>query len=556
MLTSLHIENIAVVEKTDISFAQGFNVLTGETGAGKSIVIDAISAIIGQRTSHDLIRTGADFAIVSAVFEQLGSSTVRSIGELGYSCEDNSLIIYRKIMSDGRNSVKINGMPATVAVLKKIGSLLINIHGQHDSLALFDAQKQLEFIDLVAENAELLAKYKSIYNQTKKTKSELDALISETDDKNQRADYLRYVISELEAAQIEPGEKDSLVQQRDMMRNSVTIAEQLNASYVLLNGDDYNEGVSSVIRQAASGIDTASKYMPDIAALSEKLSEFSYEIDEIASTVNQALSNIDFDPSLLENIELRLDYLYRLSKKYGSTEEDMIDFLEKSKSELSLIDNSEENIDKLRTKYEMLSQELKTASEKLSASRIKAAEKFETDVCSQLGFLDMPKVKFEVHIDAKEYSTDGCDNVAYFISTNPGEPPKPISKIASGGELSRIMLAIKSVLADKDSVDTLIFDEIDTGISGSAARKVGIKIMHTAQNRQVICVTHLAQIASLADCHFKIKKRNENGMTYTDVTQLDFDGKVDELARIMSAGVPTDATRASAKELIDFRSKK
>ena len=556
MLTSLHIENIAVVEKTDISFAGGFNVLTGETGAGKSIVIDAISAIIGQRTSHDLIRTGADFAIVSAVFEQLDDDTVNLIGELGFSCEDNSLIIYRKIMSDGRNSVKINGMPATVAVLKRIGALLINIHGQHDSLALFDVQKQLEFIDLVAENTELFEKYKSLYAQTKKTKSELDAVISETDDKNQRADYLRYVINELEAAQIEPGERDSLVQQRDMMRNSVTIAEQLNASYNLLNGDDYNEGVSSVIRQAASGIETASKYMPDIAALSEKLSEFSYEIDEIASTVNQALSNIDFDPSLLESIELRLDYLYRLSKKYGSTEEDMIEFLEKSKSELSLIDNSEENIEKLRAQYEKLSKELKSAAEKLTASRIKAAEGFESDVCSQLEFLDMPKVRFEVHIDPKEYSADGCDDVSYYISTNPGEPPKPLSKIASGGELSRIMLAIKSVLADKDSIGTLIFDEIDTGISGSAARKVGIKIMHTAQNRQVICVTHLAQIASLADCHFKIEKRSENGKTYTDVTQLDFDGRVNELARIMSAGVPTDATRASAKELIDFRSKK
>ncbi len=552
MLSALHIENIAVIEKTDINFAGGFNVLTGETGAGKSIIIDSINAILGERTSHDLIRTGAQEASVTAVFENISDLTLQILKDFGYECEDRSLVVLRKIYTDGRNNVKINGLPANVSVLKRISPYLINIHGQHDSQRLLDATKHIEYIDMVAENEEFLVQYQEAYQDYCETKSKLESLKSVTDGAKMRADYLRYVVSELEAAEIEVGEREELARQRDLIRDSATVAQQLTEAYNTLNGDDYNQGVSSVIKSVADSLQYVSKYIPDFERICEQLLGYSYEIDEVMSDIDSHLSQVDFNPSLLESIESRLDYLFRLSKKYGSTEEEMLKFLQDSKDELDTIDNSDEKILILTQELDKKRRIMEESAKMLSESRAKASIVFQNAVCEQLNYLDMPKAKFEVKIQKTDaYTSMGADQIEFFISANAGENLKPLAKVASGGELSRIMLSIKSVMADKDDVDTLIFDEIDSGISGSAARKVGIKIKETSKNRQVICVTHLAQIASLANVHFKISKQVNNGKTYTCVDDLSYSERVEEVARIMSTGVVTQAMRQSAAELMD-----
>lgn len=550
MLTTLHIENIAVIEKTDIAFGVGFNVLTGETGAGKSIVIDAINAILGERTSHDLIRNGADNASVTAVFDNISDESVAQLNELGYECEDNSLIILRKLYSDGKNVVKINGVPANVSILKKIGVFLINIHGQHDSQHLLDATRHIDYIDLVAADSELYAQYRAAYSSFCEVSKRLDALRNASESAIERADYLRYAINELESAEIEIGEREELVKQRDLMRNSVDIAQQLTAVYNMLNGDDYNQSISSQIRNAANTADTVTKYIPEIKTISEKLSGFSYELEDVVSDIDSYLSKVDFNPELLESVEARLDYLFRLSKKYGSTEEEMLEYLNEAKAELEQLDDSDEHIEKLEEELNTKYDEMVSLGQKLSSVRKVVASDFAQKVCAELEYLDMPKAKFVVNVKQINYCSKGCDQIEFLISANAGELPKPLAKIASGGELSRIMLAIKSVISDKDDVDTLIFDEIDAGISGSAARKVGVKIKQIAKSRQVICVTHLAQIASLADSHFKIEKNVEQDRTFTNVELLDNAGRVEEVARIMSTGVITDAMRQSARELM------
>ncbi len=552
MLISLHIENIAVVEKTDITFTKGFNVLTGETGAGKSIIIDAISAIIGERTSHDLIRTGEDSASVTAIFEDIDGEAQDLLTELGYDCDDNTVLLSRKISSDGRNTIRINGMPATVAVLKKVGAVLVNIHGQHDSQSLLNPAKHIEFIDAIGDTAELLDEYKSTYKEYKVATSALEQLSESANENAQRADYLRYVIDEIDAADIEIGERDELTKQRDIIRNSVDIAQRLSAVYELLVGGEYNDGVPNIFKNASNELRKVTKYLPQLSELAEKLNGFGYETEEIASELDRELANTEFDPQLLESIEERLDYLLKLFKKYGQTEEEVLSYLQSCKDELSSIDNSDENISKLTLKCRELKEKAMSIAERLTDKRKTAAELFEKNVSEELAFLDMPKVVFKVNFENQDFSPNGCDSVEFLISVNIGEQPKPLAKIASGGELSRIMLAIKTVLADKDSIGTLIFDEIDTGISGSAARKVGIKIKQVASNHQVLCVTHLAQIASLADSHFKIEKFSNQEKTFTSVTTLDYEQRIDEVARIMSTGVTSDVMRASAKELIDL----
>ncbi len=552
MLISLHIENIAVVEKTDITFKKGFNILTGETGAGKSIIIDAISAIIGERTSRDLIRTGEDNAAVSAVFEDIGEDAVQVLNELGYECEDGTILLSRKISADGRNTIRINGLPATVAVLKKVGSNIINIHGQHDSQSLLDPSKHIDFIDAIGDTSELMTEYKSVFTEYKTSLATLESLTESVNENAQRADYLRYVIDEIEASDIEIGERDELIKQRDVIRNSVDIAQRLSSVHEMLVGGEYSDGLPNVFKNAANELRKAARYLPNLSELAERIEGFGYETEEIAGEIDKELNNTDFDPQLLENIEARLDFLFRLFKKYGQSEAEVIEYLEKCKSELSTIDNSDEHIAELTAICRELKDRIATLAAELSEKRRFAADRFERDVCNELKFLDMPKVIFKVNIEPQEFTQNGCDLVEFLISVNVGEQPKPLARIASGGELSRIMLAIKTVLADKDSIGTLIFDEIDTGISGSAARKVGIKMMQVAKNHQVLCVTHLAQIASLADSHFRIEKYNDNEKTFTSVTELDYEQRIDEVARIMSTGVTTDAMRASAKELIDL----
>ena len=552
MLVSLHIENIAVIEKTDITFTEGFNVLTGETGAGKSIIIDAISAIIGERTSHDLIRTGEDNASVSAVFDNISDEAIAVLSELGYDCEDGSVLLSRKISADGRNTIRINGMPATVAVLKKAGAVLVNIHGQHDSQSLLDPAKHIEFIDAVGDTKSLLDEYKSAYGEYKTTVAMLDKLTDSASENEQSADFLRYVIDEIESAEIEIGERDELVNQREVIRNSVDIAQRLSAVYELLVGGEYSEGVPNIFKNSANELRKVEKYLPRLSELAERLEGFGYETEEIAGEIDRELSNTDFDPQLLESIEARVDYLFRLSKKYGRTEQEILEYLDECKTELADIDNSDEHITELTVKCRELKTRVESLGADLSAKRRSAAETFEQSVCNELAFLDMPKVIFKVNFEQQEFAQNGCDSVEFLISVNVGEQPKPLAKIASGGELSRIMLAIKTVLADKDSIGTLIFDEIDTGISGSAARKVGIKMKQVSGTHQVLCVTHLAQIASLASSHYRIEKYSDGGKTFTSVASLDYEMRIDEVARIMSTGVTTDAMRASAKELIDL----
>ncbi len=552
MLISLHIENIAVVEKTDITFKGGFNVLTGETGAGKSIVIDAISAIIGERTSHDLIRTGEDNAFVSAVFENISDDAVSVLSELGYDCEDGTVLLSRKISSDGRNTIRINGMPATVSVLRKVGATLVNIHGQHDSQSLLNPAKHIEFVDAVGNTFDLLTDYRAAYSEYKSTLARLDKLTDSVNENTQRADFLRYVVDEIEAAEIDVGERDDLIKQRDLIRNSVDIAQKLSAVHEMLVGGEYSDGLPNVLKNSANELRKVANFLPQLTEFADRLEGFGYETEEIAGEVDRELSNTDFDPQLLERIEARLDYLFRLFKKYGQSEEEVLNYLEKCKEELSTIDNSDKHITELTNKCNELKTKVVDLADKLSNKRKLAAIQFEHDVCSELAFLDMPKVVFKVNIETQDLTYNGCDLVEFFISVNVGEQPKPLVKIASGGELSRIMLAIKTVLADKDSIDTLIFDEIDTGISGSAARKVGIKMKQVAVTHQVLCVTHLAQIASLAGSHYRIEKFNDANKTFTSVTELNYEQRINEVARIMSTGVTTDAMRVSAKELIDL----
>ncbi len=551
MLTALHIENIAVVEKTDILFDNGFNVLTGETGAGKSIVIDAISAVLGERTSHDLIRTGADSAVVTAVFEDISDVTIKTLDELGFSCEDGTLMIMRKIFSDGKNSIRINGMLSTVSVLKQIGNTLVDIHGQHDSQKLLDPLRQIEYIDAICDNHDLIGIYKRALSEYKACNKAFIEMQNISCEREQRIDYLRYAVDELSAAQIEIGEREELIRQRDLIRNSAEVVSQLSLAYKMLKGDEYSQDVSSALINAANVLMSTAEYLPQSKEIAEQLMNFGYETDELCTVIDNQLSKTEFDPNLLENIEARLDYLFRLSKKYGQTEEDMLSYLEQASEELQTLDNYEQQLSDLAVKVNEKLEILVKAATDLTNSRLSASEAFAQAVCEQLELLDMPKAKLEVNITKTDFMANGCDNIEFFISANAGETLKPLTKIASGGELSRIMLAIKTVLTDKDDVQTLIFDEIDSGISGSAARKVGLKIRYISSSRQVICVTHLAQIASLADVHFKITKRTDDTHTFTDVKKLDYDGRVEEVARIMSTGVMTDALRASASELIN-----
>lgn len=553
MLVSLHIENIAVVEKTDITFANGFNVLTGETGAGKSIIIDAISAIMGERTSHDLIRTGEDNACVSAVFENISADTVNILNELGYECDDGTVLLSRRISSDGRNTIRINGIPATVAILKRVGATLINIHGQHDSQSLLNPSKHIEFIDAVGGTSDLLNEYRSVYSEYKSSLAELERLNDSANQNTQRADFLRFVIDEIESADIELGERDELIRQRDIIRNSVDIAQRLSAVHEMLTDGEFSGGIPNALKNSANELRRVIKYLPQLTELADKLEGFGYETEEIAGELDRELSNTDYDPQRLDDIEARLDFLFRLIKKYGNSEEDILRYLDECRAELKAIDNYDDNIAQLTAKCNALEANTATLAESLTHKRRIAAEEFERKVCNELSFLDMPRVEFKVSIDSQDFTVNGCDCVEFLISVNVGEQPKPLAKIASGGELSRIMLAIKTVLADKDSIDTLIFDEIDTGISGSAARKVGIKMKQVAEVHQVLCVTHLAQIASLADSHYRIEKHSDDEKTFTSVMPLNYEERIDEVARIMSTGVTTDAMRNSAKELIDLK---
>ena len=547
MLTSLKIENVAIIESAAIEFGCGLNVLTGETGAGKSIVIDSINAILGERTSRDIIRTGAQSAKVYAVFEDVNAKVRNFLDENGIDCEDGVLIINRTLSREGKNVCRLNGTPVTVSMLREIGSELIDIHGQHDNQALLSPEKHCGFVDSFAGNAEIIADYREKYGRLCEVRSKLKKLTTDESSKSQRIDFLTYQIDELEKAEITPGERDELKARKTLINNSQKVIESLNVAYEALKAD--GAGID-MITDAESEISDASAYMEALGEASEKITDIRYELEDIAETVRDAMSEVDFDQSELEEIDERLDLLYRLSKKYGNTEEEMLEYLEKAKTELDNIAFSEEKVKELQKQEKEALAETEAAAKKLTESRKTAGKKLSEAICSELEFLDMPNVRFVVKCDDIGLTENGKDEIEFLISANVGEEPKPLAKIASGGELSRIMLAIKNVLAEADGVDTMIFDEIDTGVSGRAAQKIAMKLRSASKGRQVICVTHLAQIAAQGDVHLYISKSVSDGKTYTNIKSLIEEDRVAEIARIMGGMEITKLQLESAREML------
>ena len=547
MLTSLKIENVAIIESAAIEFGCGLNVLTGETGAGKSIVIDSINAILGERTSREIIRTGAQSAKVYAVFEDVNEKVKAFLDENGIDCEDGVLIINRTLNRDGKNICRLNGAPVTVSMLRELGGELIDIHGQHDSQSLLSPEKHCGFVDGFAENADLISDYREKYRRLCEIRNSLKKLTTDESSKSQRIDFLTYQIDELEKSDITPGERDELKARKALINNSQKVMESLNTAYIALKAD--GAGID-MISNAESEISNASEYMESLGEASEKITDIRYELDDIAELVRDAMSEIEFDPSELDDIEERLDLLYRLSKKYGETEEEMLDYLARAREELDSIAFSEEKVRELQKQEKTALAEAEAAADRLTESRKTAGEKLSKAICSELEFLDMPNVRFVANIEDIGLTENGRDSVEFLISANAGEEPKPLAKIASGGELSRIMLAIKNVLAETDGVDTMIFDEIDTGVSGRAAQKIAMKLRSASKGRQVICVTHLAQIAAQGDVHLYISKSVSDGKTYTNIKSLIEEERVSEIARIMGGMEITQLQLESAREML------
>lgn len=551
MLRTLSIENIAVIEKAKIDFDGGLNVLTGETGAGKSIVVDSINAVLGERTSKELVRTGSDFAFVSAFFENINATVCGELEKLGYTPEDDgSLLITRRISKDGRSSCRINGMPATVSVLYTLGKALVNIHGQHDSQSLLDPEQHYKFIDMLSGDSSVLSDYKAAFSRFLSVRRELKALTAAADSADKNTELLEYQIKELEEADIKIGEAQALNARKKVMDSAEKAAKAYSSALEAVNGDDENPGAESLLQSALESVVRFSELSPEIKKAAALLENAVDEIADAKSVIGGELSVLDFDPREREEIEERLDELFRLGKKYGDGEEKMLAYLDNAKRKLNSIVNNEEELEKLNDEYDKAYADVLAAAEKLTALRKKTAQKFAEDVKNQLAYLDMPKINFTVDFKKGIMSSAGLDKIEFLISANPGEEPKPLVKIASGGELSRIMLGIKSILAYNDTVDTLIFDEIDTGVSGRASQKIGLKLKEVSKNTQVICVTHSAQIASNADSHFLISKDISGDRTFTSVTLLNRSQRRNELARIMGGLEITDAMLNSAEELL------
>lgn len=552
MLSHLKINNIAIIKEAVIDFNGGLNVLTGETGAGKSIIIDAINAILGERTSRELIRTDSDFAEVTAVFQDISQSVAGLLDELGIENEsDNSLLLFRKMTSDGKNICRINGSSATVSMLKRIGQALINVHGQLDNHNLLNEDLHYTYIDSFAENSDIREAYAVFYEKYLSAKKKFESLIVDEGEKARKIDLLTFQINEIEEADIKIGEKEELEKRRKVLQNAESLIELVNNAVTLINGADDFKGAGDMLSDIAESVTKASSFDESLNEAAEQISDMSYNIADCATELNRFLYNLDIDPKELDEIEERLDVIYRLSKKYGNTEEEILSFLENAKNELESVTFA----DKLKEKYGIELNEafnsLKIAADKLSENRKKYGDAFISSVSEELQFLDMASITFKIVQNQKTFDETGADEIYFLISANKGEEPKPLSKIASGGELSRIMLAIKNVLASKDNIDTLIFDEVDTGVSGRAAQKIGIKLKEVSSNRQVLCVTHLAQIAAFADNHFLISKSEKDGKTYTQVDSLDNNGRIYELARIMGGAEPTKLSLDAAAEMID-----
>ncbi len=551
MLSNLQIENVAIIKKAVIDFKDGFNVMTGETGAGKSIIIDSLNAALGERTSRELIRTNCDYAAVSALFYDDTRQIKSILEQLGIQPEeDSSLLISRKMTSDGKNVCRVNGVGVTVSMLKILGRALVNIHGQSDSQNLLNPEYHCSFIDSVAENSAVFKKFSDSYGEYVSAKSELAKLNVDESEKARRYEMLSFQINEIEKANIIVGEWDELRSRQELFKNAEKLCSALNASYACLNSDGENEGAVDLCFGASNRLNFVSGLSEDIDSVSNKLESCAYTLSDLSDEIRKMLDGFDFNEADINAVEERLDVLYELSKKYGKTEEEILAYYENALEQRDAIENSDEIKIKLEKRVkELYDSACKNALE-LSLTRKKAAELFSKSVCEELKFLDMPSVKFYVDIKECELCENGTDTVEFFLSANAGEAAKPLHKIASGGELSRIMLAIKNVLAEKDNIPTLIFDEIDSGVSGSAAQKIAIKLKEVSKSHQVICVTHLAQIASYADEHMLISKSEENGQTYTGLVSLGFEERKRELARIMGGMEITDLMLENAEQML------
>ena len=552
MLKTLVIENIAVIKKAQIEFTSGLNVLTGETGAGKSIVVDSINAILGERTSRELVRAGSDNAFVNAYFEDINDDVKLKLNEYDIPIEeDGTLLLSRKISAGGKSVCRVNGLPVTVGILKDIGTHLVNIHGQHDSQALLNPDFHYKFVDAYADCDELLAEYKESFKSFLNIRRQLKSLTSDADERDKQSEILDYQIKELRDADIKVGEWEELKHRKSVILNSQAILNALNTLLGAVNGDDENQGIQSVLSSSDKEITALLDADTQLKPIIEKLDSAEDLLESIKDLISDKMESLDFQPDELDKIEERLDILYTFSNKYGETEQDMLYYLADAERKRALFDNSEQDLERLNAEYDSSLEKTQSLALKLSEVRRKAAEKLGDEICSQLEFLDMPGVKFVTQFSKGNLSSSGVDKIEFLIRTNPGEEPKPLAKIASGGELSRIMLAIKSIIAKSDSIATLIFDEIDTGVSGKASRKIGLKLKEVGKNAQVICVTHSAQIASAADSHFLIKKEYTDNAAFTQIMPLDFEGRKYELARIMGGLNVTESLLKSAEEMLD-----
>ena len=552
MLTRLYIENVAVIEKTEIFFDDGLNVLTGETGAGKSVIINSINAVLGRKVSKEIIREGAKSAFVSATFSELSTELLKVVENYGFVVDENDeLIVQRELSTNGKTIARINGRPAAISVLKSVGEKLINIHGQHENIGLLSQQTHLNFIDEFGRLRGDLENYSKSYDELLKIRQQLNKLNMDENEKARRIDLLEYQIQELESADLKVGETESLGEKRTYLLNKEKITNSIEHVKNLLNGDDEYNGAVSLFELAGNELAQLENIYPPIKNLSDRFKELIYEVSDCQSELISLSPDVDLDINELNDIEERLTLISCLSKKYGDTVSDMLNFLREAKSELEKIQTSEHEVKQLRGKLVCVEEKANKLAHELSVKRHLASCDFIKKVKDELAFLDMPKVIIEVSQKDKELSKFGRDDIEILISTNPGQHPRPIFKIASGGELSRLMLAIKNVLSNEDDVQTLIFDEIDTGISGAAAQKVGMKLKSLSKSRQVVCVTHLAQIAVLADQHFLITKNVTDDKTFTEIKKLNFNSRKKEIARIIGGTNVTPITLKNAEEMLE-----
>lgn len=549
MLCEITIENVAVIEKATADFAGGFNVMTGETGAGKSIMIDSINAILGNRTSRDIVRSGAPKASIWASFRDIPENVASRLQEAGYPYE-GELLLHREITADGKTNCRINAMPATAALLREVCGGLINIHGQHDNQSLLDAAKHLGMLDAFAQNEALREEYALQYGQLVQVQGQMRALSMDEAEKNRKLDLLRYEVDEIEGAQLNEEEEETLAEQKEIIRNAQAILDALNGAYQLLQGGDEDAGAATLLGEAAGHMTEATRFAPELAGYADTLSEIYYTASETASDIQNRLDSFDFDAHTLDEVEARLDLIFRLKQKYGGSVAAVIAYGESARQELDTIEFASEKLEELQRQEQQLLAKVSEVANRLTETRQQAFETLNTQISKALEFLNMPGIVMALRHKTVPFGPTGQDDVEFLISTNPGEDPKPLAKIASGGELARIMLAMKSALADKDQVPTVIYDEIDTGISGKAAGRIGRLLKATADNMQVICVTHTAQIAAYGDRHLLIQKEVEEGRTYTHIQELDLPARIHELARIISGDNVTDIALANAEEML------